>query len=134
MKLIFSAIIFALVFSISSFAQSSTSKRKTVGKISGVIFDESNAVVLDAKIVVAGKNFKREIKTNESGYYEIWLPRGKYELRVPEQKGFYSSARKLFFIMPNKTITHNLVLKGIPYDVFHPSPKDLPINFNPIIP
>ncbi len=105
-----------LVISISSFAQSS----KGVGKLSGLVLDEMSAVIIGAKIIIEGKNFRREIKSNDEGYFEILLPKGEYKIRVPEENGFYGSTRKQFYINRNKSFRHNIVLKGIRQDVDHP--------------
>ena len=87
MKLIFLTILFSLVTS-TSFAQSSAIKKKSAGKLSGIVLDEVEAIVRGAKIIVEGKKFRREIKSNEDGYYEFWLPKGNYEIRIPEENGF----------------------------------------------
>lgn len=104
------------VISISAFAQSS----RYAGKLSGLVLDEVGGRVMGAKIIVKGKNFRRVIKSNEEGYFEISLPKGKYEIGVPEENGFYGSVRQQFYINSNKTFTQNFVIKGIRQDVDHP--------------
>jgi hypothetical protein len=116
MKLTFLTIIFVLVISISSFAQSS----KYAGKLSGLVLDEGDARVVNVKIIIEGKKFRRVIKSNDEGQFEIWLRKGRYEIRVPEENGWYGSERKQLYINSNKTFTHNFVLKGIRQDVDHP--------------
>lgn len=118
MKATFLAIFFGLVISISAYGQSSIPK--DVGLLLGLVLDESDARVARVKIIIEGKNSKQEIKSNDEGYYEIRLPEGKYEIRVLEENGWYGSARKKVLIVPNKSFTHNFVLKGIRQDSDHP--------------
>jgi hypothetical protein len=120
MKLTFLTTILILLISTVSFGQTSAVKRKPVGKLSGLVLDEGDARAVNIKIIVEGKKFRRVIKSNDEGQFQIWLPKGRYEIRVPEENGWYGSERKQIYIIPRKTVKHNFVLKGIRQDVDHP--------------
>jgi hypothetical protein len=120
MKLTFLTTILILLILTVSFAQTSAVKRKPVGKLSGLVLDEGDARVVNVKIIIKGKKFRRVIKSNDEGQFEIWLPKGRYEIRVPEENGWYGSKHKQLHIIPQKTVKHNFVLRGIRQDVNHP--------------
>ena len=120
MKLLFLTIVFVLVTSTLTFAQSSSVQVKSFGKLSGVVFDEVKAVVPNAKIIIEGKGIKLEVKSNDEGYYEALLSEGKYKIWIPEENGWYASAKKKIYINSNKTVTHDFILKGIRQDADHP--------------
>ena len=103
----------------SLLAQTSIPKAQPTGKLKGVVVDPGDAVVVYARIVIEGKNFKRKVKTNEAGEYEVALPIGQYEI-FAEMDGFHSSKRRKLCVVENKIIERNFTLEGVRQDVDHP--------------
>ena len=119
MKLIFLAIIVAGVVAVTSPAQTSKVDRDQSGAVKGRILDESGAIVAGARIVIERKNFRKEFRSDDEGYYEARLPVGKYKVGIPEGDGWYASGRKTI-VIKHKDAIHNIVLKGIRMDSEHP--------------
>ncbi len=88
------------------------------GRLVGFILDPGVARVPAAKIIVASRTFKRELKSGDDGSYEVDLPSGKYTVRV-ERDGFYPS-RRTTRITPNGTTHLNITIRGMRNDASHP--------------
>src|SRR5258708_34495725 len=83
-KVISVLILLATVFCVIALAQA------PVGTISGVVSDESGAVVPNAKVTIANKDasLRRDLTTNSDGSFSAAaLPAGEYEVRA-EAAGF----------------------------------------------
>jgi hypothetical protein len=119
MKLAFLAIIVTFVFAITSPAQTPKVERNRLGAVKGRILDESGAIVTGARIVIERKAFRKEVRSDDEGYYEARLPVGKYKVGIPEGDGWYASGRKTI-VIKHKDAIHNMVLKGIRVDSEHP--------------
>jgi hypothetical protein len=118
-KQIFLALVVAIVFVTTSPAQTPKAERSRSGEIKGRIQDVTGAVVAGAKVVIEGKDFRREVLSNNDGYYHATLPTGKYKVGIPEGGGWHASGRKTI-VIKHKTALHNIVLKGVRMDPEHP--------------
>ena len=56
-------------------------------KVTGVVLDPNEARIVGAIVTVENGSFKREVRSNEEGNFEIELPAGTYQL-VVEMEGF----------------------------------------------
>src|SRR5260370_18773265 len=83
-------ILLATVFCVAALAQTPT------GTISGIVTDESGAVVPNASVIITDKttSFTRTLTTNAEGLFNApALPAGNYEVRV-EVQGFRTTVRE----------------------------------------
>ena len=60
----------------------STVTAEPLGRIKGVVVDWQDARVVNALIIVEGKNTRREFASNEDGEFKIELPKGIYRIKV----------------------------------------------------
>lgn len=98
---------------VSSFAQSSESKR-AVGKLKGVVVDKINeARIAKASIKITGRKVKRKIVTDDEGTFQIKLPVGTYQITV-QYTGFRIFNRKNVIVYKNATTTVDVTLKIAP--------------------
>jgi hypothetical protein len=91
-----SVLLFALPMSSVSFAQTTTS-----GGLTGVVTDQSSAVVSDAKVEIKddSKGTTQSTKTDQEGVYRFFfLPPGRYTLTV-EHAGFRKESRVLTVLL-----------------------------------
>jgi hypothetical protein len=105
---------------ISMFFLHASGLAQSKGKLSGSVTDELKAIVVGVTVLITGKNFRNEIRTDESGKYEISLPPGKYKVEVPEAGGWHGSKAKRIRIRSEITAHFDFVLKGIRNDPDHP--------------
>jgi hypothetical protein len=56
-------------------------------KVTGVVIDPNEARIVGATIKVENGSFKREVRSDDEGYFEIELPAGTYHM-VVEMDGF----------------------------------------------
>ena len=108
---------FSLILKAQPIVQSPSSV--TGGKLSGLILDPSEARVPGARIIVEGKEFRRDVVSADDGSYAIELPEGKYKVRVMLD-GFYPSRKKTVRISSNVTTKLDVTLRGIRNDESHP--------------
>ena len=97
----------ALLFSVSSFAQS------TSGDVTGTILDASGAAVPNATVTAenAGTGIKASATTNAAGQYRFTnLPVGSYNITATAA-GFTSSSVKGLAVQLNQTLTQNITLQ-----------------------
>jgi hypothetical protein len=88
-KLIFSLLLTALV----AFCASRASGQDATGRITGIIYDASGAVIADAHITVTNvaTHISRETTSDATGYYQVLaLPIGSYTVSL-ERQGFRSA-------------------------------------------
>ena len=75
-----------------------TRAQSATGTLSGQVSDQSNAVITGAKVTAINisTGTKRQVTTNEQGYFTIpLLPPSRYTVTV-EQKGFASEGLKMW--------------------------------------
>ncbi|MBA3785313.1 MAG: carboxypeptidase regulatory-like domain-containing protein [Acidobacteria bacterium] len=97
----------------SSFAQ------KSIGKVKGVIADQTDARVARARVLIENKKLKKKFITNDAGEYEIELPIGIYKISA-EVDGCYPSKKKRFRLKLNQTVQFNFTPTCIRNDIDHP--------------
>jgi len=88
-KLIFSLLLTALV----AFCASRASGQDATGRITGIIYDATGAVIADAHITVTNvaTHISRETTSDATGYYQVLaLPVGSYTVSL-ERQGFRSA-------------------------------------------
>jgi hypothetical protein len=51
-------------------------------ELKGVILDWQDARIIDASIIIEGKNLRRSLESNNEGEFKISLPVGTYKLSV----------------------------------------------------
>jgi hypothetical protein len=88
-KLIFSLLLTALV----AFCASRASGQDATGRITGIIYDATGAVIADAHITVTNvaTHISRETTSDATGYYQVLaLPIGSYTVSL-ERQGFRSA-------------------------------------------
>ena len=105
-RLMFLALVFALLFAPSTFAQTVT------GTVQGTVSDTKGAVIPGAEVVVlnAETGQTRNLKTNGDGFYvSTFLPLGRYKITA-SQTGFSSVTQENVEITLNLTRVINLTL------------------------
>jgi uncharacterized membrane protein len=75
--------------------------------ISGILFDRNDARIAGAVIRIEKGDFRRRLRSDDEGKFEVELPAGSYELRV-EQPGFRTL--KLSSIRVNEGVIERLHL------------------------
>ncbi|MBA4183469.1 MAG: carboxypeptidase regulatory-like domain-containing protein [Acidobacteria bacterium] len=110
---IFFAIFISASMVCSSFAQ------KSIGKVKGVIADQTDARVARARVLIENKKLKKKFITNDAGEYEIELPIGIYKISA-EVDGCYPSKKKRFRLKLNQTVQFNFTPTCIRNDIDHP--------------
>jgi hypothetical protein len=101
-KLIFSLALIALV----TFCGSRASGQDATGRITGIIYDATDAVIADAHITVTNvaTHISRETTSDGTGYYQVLaLPVGSYTVAVQRQ-GFRSATTAQSKLEINQTL------------------------------
>lgn len=106
--------------STQSYPQYKQAKLEAEGNLSGLVLDSNGARVARAKVVIESKKFTIETRSDAEGYYKTSLTKGKYTIRVPEGDGWHASGHKSIVIVPNSSVRHDFVLRGITVDAEHP--------------
>jgi hypothetical protein len=99
----------ALLMPASARAQS----QATTGVIEGIVYDQSNAVVIGATVTVKNKDtgFERAAVTDDNGRFRaVLLPSGTYTLDVQKQ-GFAKLIREAIEVTVGQTLNFNLILQ-----------------------
>ncbi|MEP7212010.1 MAG: carboxypeptidase-like regulatory domain-containing protein [Acidobacteriota bacterium] len=86
-------------------AQSSNAEQS--GIRGEVVNYELGAIIIAAKITISAKSFRREIRTDSNGYYEIRLPADSYLVEI-EALGFRKVQRKKLKIDGKGLFTYNV--------------------------
>jgi hypothetical protein len=82
-------ILFSTALSNPTYSWQSSAKQP-MGKIKGLVLDRNDARVVDATIIIESSpkvGFKRQLKSGETGDFEIKVPAGVYYITV-EANGF----------------------------------------------
>jgi len=74
-----------------------------------MVTDPHDARINKAKILIVRKDFKREVVTDEEGFFQIDLPEGTYLISASAY-GFGPVNRKRIYIKANAVIAINLKL------------------------
>jgi hypothetical protein len=82
--------------------------RQTVGKLRGIVVDLNYARVAGQTITFEGDSFKKYVRTDEAGAYEVELPEGACLVEVISQ-GFLPRRVK-FNVEAGATKTLNMIL------------------------
>ncbi|HJQ23718.1 MAG TPA: carboxypeptidase regulatory-like domain-containing protein, partial [Blastocatellia bacterium] len=85
----------------------------TTGVIEGIVYDQSNAVVVGATVSVKNKEtgFERTATTDDNGRFRaVLLPLGTYTLEVQKQ-GFAKVVRESIELTVGQTLNFNLTLQ-----------------------
>ena len=101
-KLIFSLLLTALV----AFCASRASGQDATGRITGIIYDATGAVIADAHITVTNvaTHISRETTSDATGYYQVLaLPIGSYTVSL-ERQGFRSATTVQSKLEINQTL------------------------------
>jgi hypothetical protein len=80
---ILTLIIFVLIISGASFAQ--TSAGSQTGKLKGTVKDAAHAIMPNVTMVLDSGSVRRQIISDENGNYEIDLPLGTYTLTATKE-------------------------------------------------
>ena len=75
--------------------------------ISGILLDRNDARIAGAVIKIENGDFRRRLRSDDEGKFELELPAGSYEIRV-EQPGF--KTLKLSSIRVNEGVIERLHL------------------------
>ena len=94
------AAIFLIVVSVSAHAQ--------LAKIAGIVVDPQPARITEAKVLVVGSHDRRELITDEEGFFHGDLKPGWYVITVSHY-GFRTRKLKLF-LKPDVVTPVNIVL------------------------
>lgn len=87
-----------LIFYLVSFAEAQDRRLKT--KLSGTVYDDNGAVIVNSKVSIRGKdNFESIVFTNEEGIFEINLADGNYSIEVTSP-GFQTFKLEKYRIAP----------------------------------
>src|SRR5947209_1522359 len=85
----------------------------TTGLIEGIVYDQSNAVVIGATVTVKNRDtgFERTATTDDNGRFRaVLLPTGTYTLDVQKQ-GFAKLIRESIEVTVGQTLNFNLTLQ-----------------------
>src|SRR5712692_2628151 len=77
------------------------------GRIQGTVVDPNGALILNAVVIIKGRQTIRRLTTNLDGAYEAELPPGIYEIST-EISGWYAVRRARCRLLPGMTITITL--------------------------
>lgn len=82
-----------------------------MGIVKGSVMDANGAVIVTPRpsITFAGRNCIKTVAANDRGDYQIILPAGVYKVTT-EMRGFYPLRRSDFRVLPDSTVTINVVL------------------------
>lgn len=77
------------------------------GTVRGAVFDPNEALIPKAKFVIEGRDFRREVSSNDVGEFEAEVPAGIY--RITSEQGLYYPLRRApFRVAPNSVTVLNL--------------------------
>jgi hypothetical protein len=81
------------------------------GMIKGVVTDVWGARIPDATVVFEGAGVRREVKSKDTGEFELALPAGEYRVSS-ELDGFYPYTRKRLRVETGRTKKLKVKLKS----------------------
>ena len=102
----------ALYLSAALVTPTGASPQGAMGKLKGIVVDWQYAIVLNTKIVLEGRSFKRDIALDEDGAYEAEVPVGSYIITA-ESPGF-RRFRLEVAVVAGEVKTLNIMLKVLP--------------------
>ena len=94
-------------------ASTSAQEKYTSGKIKGTVVDWQNARVTGARIVIQNSQFRRILKSDGEGCFEIELPAGKYKVIV-NSMGFKKYEQKSVEIKKGAVLIYDIKLEVTP--------------------
>ena len=100
---------FAACFSVSQVSKAEVHSQSASGTLKGIVVDWQYARVLNTKIILEGRSFKKEIAVDDEGAYEAEVPAGSYLVKA-ECAGF-RQYRLMFDVVPGEAKTLNIMLK-----------------------
>ena len=103
-------IIFLFVFSGFTFQIYSQTNSEDA-RIFGVISTRDGAVISNVKIIIIGKNFRRETIGDMDGHYEIIVPPGTYDIIADKTPVFRKFKKKKVNINRMANFRFDIVLK-----------------------
>ena len=122
--MIFAALVFGLLLNTPTFAQES-------GRLSGVLLDPQNAVVVRALVTVANEKRKYIAYSDDTGRFQFEIPAGSYKVSV-ESHGFkqyitdeitVASSSKIDLSIPLSPIEGPICILFVGLNVFTPLAK-----------
>lgn len=108
------SLVTALWWSTFSTAQTPV-KTESVGRVSGIVLDVNDSRVANAKVIIKGSNFQKELSTSDIGQFQTDLPLGEYSVTV-YANGFCKFENELPKITSNVTELVNIHLEVAVYD------------------
>jgi hypothetical protein len=97
-------------FSCALFAEArSLPKKKSNGRVSGVVVDVNDARVVGAKVAIKGHNYAREVLSGDAGQFSVDLRPGEYHFTV-DASGFCKFQSNILTIKSGVTETINIHL------------------------
>ena len=94
------AMLFVILLSANALAQ--------VAKIAGIVIDPQPARITQAKVIVAGKSDRRELTTDDEGFFQSNIQPGWYVITVSHY-GFQTRKLKLY-LKPDVVTPLNVTL------------------------
>lgn len=83
-------------------------QQTALGKVTGSVFDQQDAVILGNEVTIENQNFRKSVMPNsDDGTYTLKLPAGIYTVTT-EQNWWYPVQRAAFLVQPNETTVINL--------------------------
>lgn len=107
MKIMLTFLLFSFVYFLGLYENPKNSR--TVGYVSGKVFDLDGTPISDASITLFNNNKKYEGKTDSKGFFYLKVPSGNYTLRAWKST-FYESYRSNFKVKPNSKIFFDINL------------------------
>jgi carboxypeptidase family protein len=77
------------------------------GKVRGSVFDPNEALIPKAKFIIEGRDFRREVSSNDVGEFEAEVPAGIYRI-TSEQGAYYPLKRASFRVAPDSVTVLNI--------------------------
>lgn len=102
----------AVCLSASPVTNAGAHLQRATGKLKGIVVDWQYARVLNTKIILEGRSFKKEVAVDAEGAYEAEVPAGSYLVKA-ESAGF-RQYRLMFDVAPGEAKTLNIMLKVLP--------------------
>jgi hypothetical protein len=112
-RIVYVPTVITVLITLSYVAQASA--RQAIGKLKGEVVDANYARIVDATVTFESSAFRKVVRLNSEGAYEVELPAGTYSVQAARE-GFYSRRFK-FKVAPNITKRLSMILDVVPLTV-----------------